>query len=294
VRVTDSLVFQSAIRSTGSARERAQRAMEVASSGSRVSHPGDDPAAAGMIEAFGMSTVRLDAVARNAGLAHSELQAADSALDGIGNALSRARELAVSLSSAGHGAAERGYGAAEVGQLLAEVVARANTRFGNRFVFGGNRDGAAPFDAAGNYLGDAGVRQVEIAPGVLQDASVRADVALKGAGGGLDVLAALQALQAALAANDEAGIRATLPALETSIGQLAQARSEAGLGMDAFATATEAAKIAATDEKTRAAHLGEVDLIESSIQLTQTQRALEASLSASAQSFRLTLLDYLR
>jgi len=294
VRVTDSLVFQAAIRDTGRARERAQRAMEVAATGSRVSHPGDDPAAAGMIEAFGMSTVRLDAVARSAGLANSELQAADGALDGIGNALSRARELAVALSNAGNGAAERGSGALAVGQLLAEVVARANTRFGNRWVFGGNRDGAPPFDVSGSYLGDAGIRQVEIAPGVLQDASVRADVALKGVGGGVDVLGVLQGLQAALAANDLAGIQAALPLLETSIGQLAQARVEAGLGMDAFATATEAAKMAATDERTRATHLGEVDLIESSIELTQTQRALEASLSASAQSFRLTLLDYLR
>ena len=46
--------------------------------------------------------------------------------------------------------------------------------------------GAAPPAAADALTGDANTRRVEIAPGILQDASVRSDVAFKGAGGGID------------------------------------------------------------------------------------------------------------
>lgn len=293
MRVTDKLIFDRASRDTSRARERAEEAMRAASTGSRVDHPSDDPAAAGMIQAFAMSSARLAAVSRNAGMARSEMEAADGALDGIALALTRARELAVQMSQSGYTASGRAGAAGEIGALLSEVVARANTRFGNRWLFGGTRDGGDPFDAAGSYSGDANVRRVEIAPGVLQDASIRADVALKGVGGGVDVFGVLQQLQAALAANDEAAVRSTLTGLDASLDQVALARSEAGLGIDTFTTAESAAKQASSDEKTRGDKLGEVDLIDSSIQLSLSQRALEASLSAAAQGFKLSLLNYL-
>jgi len=293
MRVTDKLIFDRASRDTSRARERAEEAQRAASTGSRVDHPSDDPAASGMIQALAMSSARFSAVATNAGMARAELEAADGALGGISLALTRARELTVQMSQSGYTASQRAGAADEIGALLSEVVSGANTRFGNRWLFGGNRDGAAPFDAAGAYSGDTGVRRVEIAPGVLQEASIRADVALKAAGGGVDVFQVLQGLQAALAANDETAVRSALPGLDASIDQVALARSEAGLGIDTFTTAESAARQAASDEKTRGNKLGEVDLIESSIQLSLSQRALEASLSASAQSFKLSLLSYL-
>jgi flagellar hook-associated protein 3 FlgL len=296
MRVTDLLIFETAARETGRARERAEAAMRQASTGSRVEQPGDDPAAAGLMQAFAMSSARLEAVSRAAGTAVAELQAADGALESVGNGIVRAQELAVRLANAIYAAPERATGAAEVAGLRAQILAAANTRFGNRWIFGGARDGAQPFDpVSGAYAGDALVRQVEIAPGVLEAASIRADVAL-GAGnvnGTVDAVDTLNRLEAALNANDPGAVRATLSDLQILVDQIASARAQAGVQMDSFSTATQAAKVAAGDEKTRGDQLGEVDLVESSIRLSMAQRALEASLSASAQSFKLTLLDYL-
>ncbi|MBI5070231.1 MAG: flagellar biosynthesis protein FlgL [Deltaproteobacteria bacterium] len=300
MRVTDRLVFDNAILSTGKAREASEAAMRRAASGSRVDHPSDDPAAAGLMQALGFSAARLEAVSRNAGLAQSELQSADSALDQVSNALARAQQLAVQMSNSTFGAQERGFAASEVQQLVSMVIAAGNTRFGNRWIFGGNRDGAPPFAdgtdpviPAGTYLGDAAVRQVEIAPGVLQDASIRGDVTWKGAGGGVDVIATLQGLQAALASNDTAAVRAALTPLDAAVGQVGAARSRVGASMDAFSTANAATKLAAGETQTRADKLGEVDIAESSIELAAAQRALEASLSVAAQGFQLSLLDYI-
>lgn len=294
MRVTDRQIFDSAIRDTARARELAERAQRAASTGNRVSQPSDDPAAAGMMTALDLSASRLEAISRAASLTSAELQATDAALEGVGNAVSRARELAVRFSSSGYPAAQMATGASEVSRLLDEVIARGNTRFGNRWILAGSQDGAPPFTAAGAFVGDDAVRTAEVAPGVREEAALNGNAALKGVPGGVDVIATLQALRDALATGSTAGVQATLDGLDQSVAQVAASRAQAGVAMDAFDTAAEATKVAAGDEQTRSAQLGEVDLAQSAIDLAASQRALEASYAAAAQGFRLTILDFLK
>ncbi len=293
MRVTDRMTFDQAAHGIAKARERQEEAVGRASSGLRVSHPGDDPAAAGLIASTKVNEQRQESIRETVSRASDELSSADGALDGIGQLLSRARELAVQLSNDTYSAAERAAAVDEVNGLFRSAVALGNTTVGNRFIFGGNKDGASPFDAAGNYVGDTAVRQVEIAPGVLQDASVRADVALKGVGGGSDVFATLSSLSTALSTNDLTNIRASLTGLDAGITQLSSARSRGGSAMavlDAAASASRAGRDAATTE---ISNLGDADIFKAATELALSERALEASLSASVKSFSLSLLDKL-
>lgn len=295
MRVTDSLVFQSAMIDTARAREAAQQAQQLASTGARLTHPSDDPAGAGLLVAFHMDEARFTAIAGAASSASDELSAADAALGDIATSLSRAKELAVQFGSAGHTQDQAAAGALEIGTLISQIVSDLNTRFGSRYLFGGNQDGAAPFDSAGGYHGDlgaAGIRRVEIAPGVLQQANVQADAAV-GLGGGTDLFQVLHALQSAMQLNDTAAIRGTLDGLDAGIGQIAAARSQGGAFQHAFDTAVTASTNMSDAAKVSAGKVGDADLIESAIQLQATQTALEAALSATAQSFKLSLLDYL-
>lgn len=295
MRVTDRLMFERSSRDLARARTALDAAQQAVSSGRRVNHPGDDPAVAGAIAAFGISAQRSEALSRTTASAADELGAADVSLERVGNALSRARELAVRFANDTYTADQRAMGAVEAKGLLADTVAALNSRYANRYVFGGFKDDAPPFGAAGNYLGDSGVRQVEIAPGVFQPTSVRADVAIKGAApGGVDVTGALAALEAALSANDLAGLQATLDVLDQSMSQIAAARAEVGVSMNALDTANAAAKLASEEEKAALVRLSETDVVEGSLRLAQAQNALEVSMAATAQGLRLSLLDYLR
>ncbi len=292
MRVSDAYIFDAAIANTGRARDAAVQAQGVVSRGTRVEHPGDDAAAAGLIAANLMASDRFAAVGKVAGMASDELVAADGALDGIATALSRAREMAVQFSSSGYTQAQTAGAAEEVGALFGQILSQLNTRFGNRYVFGGFKDGAPPFDAGGSYRGDSGVRQVEIAPDVYEQANVRADVAM-GVTGGTNVLQTVQALQAALQANDLSGVQATLDGLQASIEQVAAARAQAGGAMNAFDMSVTASKLASDGAKTQGSKLADADIVDSAIQLARSQNALEASLAVTAQSFKLSLLDYL-
>lgn len=293
MRVADSTVYDRARESIASARSRQQRAADQVSSGTRVVHPWDDPGAAALILQQSREGERFAALEKGVVRASDELDSADAALGAVTEALSRAYELTVQGASDTYSAADRTVIAGELDGLRRSVIASLNTQVAGRYLFGGFRDGAPPFDSAGNYLGDTNVRSVEVAPGVYQDTSVRADVAIKGVGGGVDVLATLQALTVALNANDSNAVRGLLDGVADSIAQVSLARSQGGNAMsvlDAHAVALRTSRDASTTQVAREA---DADIFEASTRLTQAQQALEAALSAAVKSFGKSLLDKL-
>jgi flagellar hook-associated protein 3 FlgL len=290
MRVTDSLIFDNAQRFTSQASERVADATEVASTGLRVQHPVDDPAAAGLISTHEQAAARAQAISQTVSIANSEVNAADGALDTVTNALTRAHELTVQFANGSYSAADRAAGAAEIDGLRAQIIAALNLRVGTRYVFGGTQDSQPPFDAAGNYLGDTLPRQVEVAPGIQQTVSLRADVGIKGVGGGVDALATLQSLSTALTTNNVAGVQAALPNLDTSLQQASQLRAQAGTYEAALSDADTIARATTTTEQTTESQLRDADAIQAYSTLALAQRALEASLTASTTSFKLTLV----
>lgn len=291
MRITDSLTYDTAIRNADRARDAAQRAQEVASSGLRVEHPSDDPAAAGQISAFQMQSARFTAIGQAAGLASDELGAADSALGSVATSLSRARELAVQFSNSTYTPTQMAAAAQEVQVIRNQVVADLNSRFGNRYLFGGTLDAAQPFDAAGNYQGNALTRSVEIAPGVQQQANVL--VGDLGAGTPNGLLDVLKQLQDALTVGVPSQVSATLDGLDAGTSRIGVARAQVGASQNAFDTSVTASKVAADTATAQGGKLSDADVIDSSIQLQATQTALQASLAAIAQGFKVSLLDYL-
>ncbi|HVO19376.1 MAG TPA: flagellar biosynthesis protein FlgL [Anaeromyxobacter sp.] len=305
MRVTDTMFYDRAEVDGAAARSRLDQATATASSGLRVVQPGDDPGAAGALVSEGVNMQRIGAIATAAGRAADEVTAASDALGQIQTSLARASEIAVQLSSSQYGASERAGGAAEVQALISTILSDANTKVGDRYIFGGTADSAQPFDglalaadgtvdaSTGTYRGAADTRQVEIAPGVAQDASLRADVALRGVGGGVDVIATLTSLANALSANNAAGVAATVGQLSQGVSQVSTAQSQAGTCLDTLDTAVSANQAASSDAQKRIANLGDADEIQSASDLALAQHALDTSLTAISQSFKFSLVDKL-
>jgi flagellar hook-associated protein 3 FlgL len=293
MRVTDRMMYDTATLNAGKSRDKAQTAMEQLSTGMRVVHPGDDPAVAAAMVRGQQAVDRMNAINQNAGRASDEVGAADDALQGMGNVLARAKELAVQLGNDTYSAADRKGAAIEVDALIRQAVTLMNRDVNGRYIFGGDQDRTPPFDITGNYTGDTAVRQVEVAPGVLEDASVRADVAVKGAGGGVDLFATLQNLSTALNANNGDGVRASLTDIDAATVQVTNALAKVGSMGDAFATAQTLALSTRDATIKSVANQSEVDVIQSSSNLAMANNALNATLTAAAQSFKLSLLDKL-
>jgi flagellar hook-associated protein 3 FlgL len=241
-----------------------------------------------------LSHDRLDAIRQGAGRAVDELQTVHTALLTASEVVARARTLTVQMANDSNNTTDRANAASEVDGMFKQMVGLMNTQVSGRFAFGGFIDNAPPFDNLGAYTGDAGVRQVEIAPGVLEDASVRADVAMKGVGGGVDVFAVLASLATALRGNDRAGLEAALSDLDTGANQITLALTHASNSVAVLETA-ESVNLLARDQITsELSRLADADIMASSTELALANRALEASLAASQKSFGPTLLDWLR
>jgi flagellar hook-associated protein 3 FlgL len=294
MRVTDKSVFESAARSAISLRERLQKAVDENTTGLRVEHPWDDPGVTAPLIGHRLSLTKQSAMIVAAERANTELSSTDSALEGITEALSRAHELAIQLSSSNEGPADRTVGATQVRALTSDILSFLNTRVGNRYIFAGFKDDGPAFDPTGVYQGDAGIRKVESFPGVLTDVSLRGDAIASGASGGPNIIGIMQALETALTNNDIDGVHAALEPLDDSIMHISLTRTTMGAASNTLSIAAENAKGNVITEKANISRIAEADIFESASNLALAQRALESALTASSRSFDLTLLNKLR
>jgi flagellar hook-associated protein 3 FlgL len=111
--------------------------------------------------------VNNDQFVSNGKLAEAFLNNTDHALSQLVDVVNRAKEIAIGQSSAASSTNESRLGVAEeVTQLFNQAVAIANTRIGDRYLFGGYKTQTPPVDQNGRYIGDEGQMMVEIAKGV--------------------------------------------------------------------------------------------------------------------------------
>jgi flagellar hook-associated protein 3 FlgL len=278
------------------ASEQSARATEVVSTGVAVTRPWESPLV-GRVVTEQIASAGALAMSDAAGRRLDEVDAMDIALGQVTDALTNANTLAVQLANGVYTAGDRLAAAGSVRQFLAEVVGAMNTDVGGRFLFAGTAspvvDGnkVPPFQSNGTYLGDDGVLQQEVAPGVLQPVSVRADVAIKGVGGGVDVTAVLTAFAAALETNDLAGIQQTITDLGIGIPQVAASRSQVGGMQGVLQFAIDTGNQIGDAADRRRADITDADVVAAATDLALTERALDAALTVSAKSFALTLLQ---
>jgi flagellar hook-associated protein 3 FlgL len=293
MRVSDRMMYDQANSNAVSARDKVLSASDQASTGMRVTHPGDDPTSAGLIVKGRQTMSRIDGLTQGAARANDELGVVDSSLQEMSNLVARVRELTVQMGNDSYSPVDRANAANEVNTLFRQATMLMNTDVNGRYVFGGTRDSAPPFDSTGAYQGDTNVRQLEIAPGVVEDASVRADVAVKGAGGGVDLFATMTALSTALSSNDSNGIRGTLSNLDAVSHQLGNTLAKVGASMNAFQTAQNVGDTLKLDAASSLSREQEIDVFDATSKLALANHALEATLTAAASTFRMTLMDKL-
>jgi flagellar hook-associated protein 3 FlgL len=293
MRVTEPMIYGQTIDRANAALSKLAHAQGELSTGLRVQSPGDDPQAAGMLVRHRFDEAQITAIQSGAQSAAGELNAADSALGSITTALARAQVLATQFGNDTYNADDRAAAAEEVDGLYKQVLGSLNARFGDRYVFGGYRDDQVPFADDGSYRGDTGVRQVEVAPGVYEDASIRADIMAKGTGGGVDILQTLTDLSAALRANDSGAVRASLAPIQAASNQVSAAQSQVGTSVNIFTSTASSCATQIIDEKKVIGQLGDADVMDASTQLSLAQYALNATLSAASQTLDFSLVNLL-
>ena len=139
MRIADTTYFANIVFNLQRGLVRQAELQQQIASGKRIAAPSDDPIGFGQAANYQVNLATLEQRDQSVSVATGQLNEVDSALQSATNSvLARAKELAVSMSNATFGAAERTASAEELKGLIGQMLEIANQKVGDRAIFTGS------------------------------------------------------------------------------------------------------------------------------------------------------------
>jgi flagellar hook-associated protein 3 FlgL len=288
MRITESIRLNTALSGEQTASSRLNDLTRMSSTGVKVDAPSQDPAAySRIVRADGqitLMTARQDTIDRAAG----DLNLADTTLSSAGDLVQQAHSLALQMANGSMSASDRASAATQVQGIRSQLIAVANTKGTNGYIFGGTKTGTPPFDpTTGAFSGNNQVMNVEVADGVTAASNASGANAFTAAGGN-DVLADLDNFATALSSNNLAGITSAISQLDADHSQVVGARVAVGITTDRLTSASDVIGNALVQVKTARSADADIDAPTVLSDLTATQTAYEQALSVTKQILSLS------
>jgi flagellar hook-associated protein 3 FlgL len=274
------------------------------SSGVTISKPSDNPGELGDVLQLESDLGKVNQVASNLSNVTGEVNTAESALETSTQLLEQATTLGEQGANSTTSASTRASLSQQVQDVLTQLVGESNTTFDNQYVFNGDLN-TQPYQLDLNNPN--GVDRLNTSPpgSLIQDATGITFAISQTAQNIFDhrnaddslapdnVFAAVNSLRIALANNDQAGITSALGAVATAQGYMSQQLAFYGSVQDQVSNATSVAQKFQLQDQTSLSALTQTNVATASIDLTQEQATLQASLQAQASMPKTSLFDFL-
>lgn len=297
-RVTDTNSGTALLSQINGANARIEEARQRISTGKRINKPSDDPIGSEVVIRMRTAQAEIDQVRRNAGTAHDALQTADTAFESYLNILDQARSLIMQVSSDPISTDGRNVVANQLDGLRSAILNIANTRVEDRYIFGGTRQDAPPYDANGVAAATPTAQQtLQVEPQAAPIVTgVTAESVFADANG--TIFAALQAVSTALRGTgdpvaDQAALMTGLDRLKSFSDQSGVQRAVIGTNLTHVDEANSRLDSAFLAYEETAQNHESADFVESALELSEGQRTLEAILQANSPNRRRSLIDLL-
>lgn len=297
MRVTNNMIARGLLANLNNHLVRMEALQYQLSSGKRLRLPSDDPAATSIAMRLHTALVQTRQHRANLDAGISWLEATDAALNEAGEALQRARELAVYGASDTQPPDAREAIAKEVEQLFYHMIDIANSRHGGLYIFSGNKTLTPPYTVTGDptsqalpkYEGDGGLRLYEFSDGVTVPVNLP--------GGDIfdPILKSLIELKEALEANDgETTSGEIIGDLESALDNLLRARADVGARMNRLELARARLDDMEINLEQLVSNTEDVDIARVIVDLKVAENSYRAALAAGARIIQPTLMDFLR
>ena len=292
MRITNSMVAREAVTGIQAQMRALDEARREATSGIRVSRPSDDPVAVAGVMQSSSGLRALEQYQRNLMSAQSRLDVEDSTLSHLTDVMQRAKELAVSQAAGVANGSTRAAAGAEVSELVDFVKGLANTQLAGSYIFGGTYADAPPYVAGAldPTRPPQGAFKVEVGANRLLETNHSAQEIFVDT----DAVDSLQALAAALNANDAAGIKAAMTRIDSAYDEVQTVTGNLGARMNQLDVTVSNLQSLEVNLKTFRSGLEDADLTEAVTRMVNRQNSLEAAMLANSKILDLTLSDYLR
>jgi flagellar hook-associated protein 3 FlgL len=169
MRVSTSMVFDAGVRSINNQTGKLLQLQQQVAAGRRIVTPSDDPVAAARALELTQSSDVVKQFQRNRDNAQNSLSLQETQLTGVGELITRVRELAIQGGNGSLTLNDRKAVTAELRARYEELLGYANARDGNgKYLFSGYMGDTRPFggtvETGAEYFGDDGQRQLQVSP----------------------------------------------------------------------------------------------------------------------------------
>ena len=281
--------------------QRLDRAQRQISSGRRINDVSDDPDEISHLLGIRSDLSQVEQFQVNLGLIQTEVDTGEQALGQAIQAMDRIGVLGAQGASDLTPADSRNTIAVEIDELLGQVVNLANSQVDGRYLFSGDNDQAPPYtfdlsqpNPIGPYQGSASTRLVQHPSGQRISIAKTADEIFANPDPTLNVFDSVNALRAALRANDTAAIKTALGNVRTASVHLNNMQAFYGGVQNQVADAADFASKQVVRLKTQISQTEDADITSAILELNQSKFIQETALSAQSRQPRTSLFDYLR
>ncbi len=168
MRVTEQIIYSAIADSLQKNLQRLLYLNEQLATGKRINKPSDSPVDLTKALHYRVEIQSIEQLQRNSDEAQAYLNATEGVLSSVSEVLIRLKELALTGVNGDESEESRAAIAKEVQQLKKELLALANTKFRERYIFSGYRTDTEAFDPLTlSYQGDDGIINVLVDKGVL-------------------------------------------------------------------------------------------------------------------------------
>lgn len=177
-RVTSGLTRSVILANINRAEEEILFTQEQLATGLRITRPSVDPIGANRVMDFQIRVERSTQFIRNIDASLHRLTMSDGSLESANDLINRSRVIALSQVQSTADAGSRTLAAQEVNELLQQAINLANSRFEDRYLFAGSRNGTAPVTVVGGavaFTGDVKELKTSVSDGFTAATNVSAD-----------------------------------------------------------------------------------------------------------------------
>jgi len=286
--------------------QRAARAQQQISSGTRISTAADAPAGISQILGLESNLQVAEQIGANLGRVKADVDTGESALQSSVQILEHAISIGTQGATSTATAAQRSVLADQLQHLHEQLVQISNTNVEGRYIFSGDADGSPAYqvdltqaNGVARLITAAATKRVQNPDGssfsVSQTAQQIFDHRNPDDSLAIDnVFQAVNSLRLALQANDQAAITVALSRLQLSSDYLNRQLASYGTAQNLVAAAIDSASKLQVRWQVRLSDLRDTDQTAAILEMTQAQTAAQAAISSEAQRPRTSLFDYLK
>jgi flagellar hook-associated protein 3 FlgL len=297
MRISTTTIVENSLLYVGSAYERLADAQQKISTGRRLSSPSDDPGNIMQSLSLRSTLDNIDQYQRNVEDARGFLVSTDSALERAATLLRKARTTVLQSASNTLGQDTLQLLANEVGLMYHQMALSANSMYGSRFIFSGQRTNIQPFTDQGNgYVYQGGTAhnndeeiKYDIGPSETITVNIAGDRIFSQA------FEVLRNIQTHISNGDATKLSVEdIRALDQTLSAITNARSEFGAKLqqaDQSYSRLELTRVNLSDLKSK---IEDADMSRVVIDLKAAEITYQAALAATARGFQQSLVDYLR